>query len=114
MATIDDFQRLDIRVGQIIEVNTHKVPRIIGKDGSMVSMIKQATGCNIIVGQNGWVWLNSEDAKMELIAIETIKKIEAEATSSGLTDRIKIFLEKKTGKKIEQRTEQPQEVHNEL
>ncbi|HIH39109.1 TPA: RNA-binding protein, partial [Candidatus Woesearchaeota archaeon] len=50
---------------------------------------------------NGWVWLNSEDAKMELIAIETIKKIEAEATQSGLTDRIKEFLEKKTGKKVE-------------
>ena len=46
-------------------------------------------------GQNGWVWLNSEDPKMELLAIETIKKIELEATSSGLTDRIKEFLEKK-------------------
>ncbi len=94
-----------LRGGQIIEVNTHKVPRIIGKNGSMVSMIKQATSCNIIVGQNGWVWINSDDPKMELIAIETIKKIEAEATQSGLTERIKEFLEKRTGKKIEARTE---------
>ena len=96
-----------LRGGQIIEVNTHKVPRIIGKNGSMVSMLKQATGCIIVVGQNGWVWLNSEDPVMEILAIETIKKIEAEAHQSGLTDKIKIFLEKKTGKKIELKTEPP-------
>lgn len=90
-----------LRGGRIIEVNTHKVPRIIGKSGSMVSMIKQATGCNIIVGQNGLVWLNAEDAAMEVLAVDTIRKIEAEAHTSGLTDRIKEFLEKKTGKKIE-------------
>ena len=90
-----------LRGGRIIEVNTYKVPRIIGKSGSMVSMIKQATGCHIVVGQNGWVWINGEDPKMELLAVETIKKIEAEAHQSGLTDRIKEFLEKKSGKKIE-------------
>ncbi len=97
-----------LRGGRIIEVNTFKVPRIIGKNGSMVSMIKQATGCNIIVGQNGLVWINSEDPQMELLAVEVIKKVEAEAHQSGLTDKIKDFLEKKTGKKLEIRTEQPQ------
>lgn len=90
-----------LRGGRIIEVNTHKVPRIIGKSGSMVSMIKQATGCIIVVGQNGLVWLNSENPVMEVLAVETIRKIEAEAHFAGLTDRIKEFLEKKTGKKIE-------------
>ena len=94
-----------LRGGRIIEVNTYKVPRIIGKNGSMVSMIKQATGTNIIVGQNGLVWLNGEDPAMELLAVETIRKIEAEAHQSGLTDRIKEFLEKRTGKKVELRTE---------
>lgn len=93
-----------LRGGRILEVNTHKVPRIIGKSGSMVSMIKQATGCNIIVGQNGLVWLNSEDPVMEMLATETIRKIEAEAHKSGLTDRVKEFLEKKTGKKLEIQT----------
>ena len=87
--------------GRIINVSTHKVPRIIGKKGSMVSMIKQATDCKIIVGQNGVIWISSQDAKMELLAIEAIKKIQEEAHISGLTDRIKIFLEEKTGKKIE-------------
>jgi len=63
-------------------------------------MIKQATGCRIIVGQNGIAWIQSEDPAMEHLAVETIKKIEREAHISGLTDRIKSFLEKATGKQI--------------
>ncbi len=95
-----------LRGGRIIEVNPFKVPRIIGKNGSMVSMIKQATGCSIVVGQNGLVWLGCDDPQMDLLAGETIKRIELEAHTSGLTEKIKEFLEKKTGKKIEARTEQ--------
>lgn len=89
-----------LKEGRIIKVNTYKVPRIIGKKGSMVSMIKNATGCRIIVGQNGLTWIQHEDPKMEMLAVETIKKIEKESHISGLTDRVKKFLEKATGKKI--------------
>lgn len=88
-----------LRGGRIIAVNTHKVPRIIGKKGSMVSMIKQATNCRIIVGQNGWIWVDGEPEK-ENIAVETIKKIESESHFSGLTERIKEHLEKITGSKL--------------
>jgi len=87
--------------GRILSITPCKVPRIIGKNASMISMIKNATECKIIVGQNGLVWLNAEDPKMELLASETIKKIEAESHFAGLTDRIKVFLEEKTGKKVE-------------
>ncbi|MCK5283045.1 MAG: RNA-binding protein [Nanoarchaeota archaeon] len=86
--------------GRMFNVNTHKVPRIIGKKGSMVTMIKNATGCRITVGQNGLIWIQG-DTKNEFIAIETIKKIEKESHLTGLTNRIKEFLEEKTGKKIE-------------
>lgn len=86
--------------GRIFEVDSNKVPRIIGKKGSMVSMIKQATGCYIIVGQNGLIWIKGEDPDMELLAYETVKKIANESHISGLTDKIKGFLEKKTGKKL--------------
>ena len=86
--------------GRVIEVNTHKVPRIIGKQGSMISMVKRATDCRIVVGQNGIVWLDGEP-KNEMVAINTIRKIEEEAHISGLTDRIKAYLEKQTGKKVE-------------
>ena len=82
--------------GRIIEVGAHKVPRIIGKQGSMISMIKNATGCRIVVGQNGIVWIDGEPEK-EIIAVNAIRKIEAESHVSGLTERIKIYLEKETG-----------------
>jgi len=85
--------------GRIVEVNAFKIPRIIGKDGSMVGMIKQATGANIVVGQNGSVWIDGSP-DMELIAIDAIRMIEAQAHLSGLTDRIKAFLKEKTGKDV--------------
>ncbi len=86
--------------GRIFSVNTNKVPRIIGKKGSMVSMIKQATGCRIVVGQNGLVWIQGETDN-EFIAVDTIKKIEKESHISGLTNRIKEYLEERTQKKLE-------------
>ncbi len=89
-----------LRGGRFVKVNTNKVPRIIGKKGSMVSMIKQATDCKITVGQNGLIWLMGEPA-MENLVVKTIKKIENESHISGLTNRIKEFLETATGKKLE-------------
>jgi len=88
-----------LRGGRILRVNNHKVPRIIGKKGSMVSMIKQATGCRIIVGQNGVVWIDGEPEK-ENMAVNAIRKIEAESHMPGLTDRMKTYLEEVTGVKL--------------
>lgn len=99
-----------LRGGRIIPINTHKVPRVIGKKGSMVFLIKQATGCKIVVGQNGLVWLYGEDPKMENIAARTIEKIEQESHISGLTDRIKKFLENETGVKLEDKLEDVDET----
>ena len=82
-----------LKGGRIIEVDPNKVPRIIGKQGSMVMMIKDATRCNISVGQNGLIWIDSEPMN-ELLAIQAIRKIEKESHLSGLTEKIKEFLEK--------------------
>lgn len=81
--------------GRIMKVASSKVPRIIGKQGSMVSMIKKATNCNIVVGQNGIVWIRGLNPEDELLTVETIQKIESESHVSGLTERIKAFLESK-------------------
>ena len=87
-----------LKGGRTIEVDSNKVPRIIGKQGSMVVMIKDATNCNIVVGQNGLIWIDGEPVN-ELLAIQAIKKISAESHTSGLTDKIKEFLESH-GKKV--------------
>lgn len=81
-----------LRGGRLITVQPAKVPRIIGKQGSMVSMIKDHTGCKITVGQNGRIWI-SGDSDKELVAVNTIKKIEVEAHKAGLTDSIKKYLD---------------------
>ena len=84
---------MKLKGGRIVRVNANKVPRIIGKQGSMVSMIKQSTNCRILVGQNGVVWVKGDEPSKELLAVQTIKKIECEAHIPGLTDNIKSFLE---------------------
>lgn len=81
-----------LRGGRIIAINPNKVPRVIGKQGSMVTMIKQATGCQIIVGQNGVIWLEGSP-QGEIVAVRTIEKIEQESHISGLTERVQKFLE---------------------
>ena len=51
--------------GIIIDINSSKVPRVIGKQGSMISLIKNKTNCRVTVGQNGKVWIKGDDPKME-------------------------------------------------
>ena len=76
------------RGGVIVDIAPTKVPRLIGKKGSMINMIKDKTGCKIVVGQNGLVWVKGNE-DMEQIVKNIIKLIEREAHTSGLTDRIK-------------------------
>ena len=78
--------------GRIININPHKVPRVIGKQGSMVTLIKDKTQCNITVGQNGVVWVKGPNADEEARAVNAIKKIESEAHLEGLTERMTAFL----------------------
>jgi exosome complex component RRP4 len=74
--------------GQILRVTPTKIPRVIGRKGSMISMIKQETGCQIILGLNGVILVTGKSLEDEELAIEAIKKIEEESHTSGLTDRI--------------------------
>ena len=86
-----------LRGGRIVKVNTYKVPRIIGKQGSMITMIKQHTNTRITVGQNGVIWLEGEDPKKEILAVDTIKTIERESHIPGLTEKIEKLLKKEVG-----------------
>ncbi len=78
-------------MGRIIEITPTKVPRIIGHGGSMVSMLKKETNCEIFVGQNGRIWINGNDAEMDLLN-EAIGLIMKHSHTSGLTERISSFL----------------------
>jgi exosome complex component RRP4 len=75
--------------GRLMTVSPVKIPRIIGKQGSMISLIKDMTKSQIYVGQNGRILINAPDFESENFVIELIEKIQRESHISGLTDRIK-------------------------
>lgn len=85
--------------GRIVMVNAKKVPRVIGSKKSMLSLLRDRSGCRVVVGQNGIVWIDGPEKNMEVV-VEAIIKIEKESHTKGLTDRMGEFLDvgiKKTG-----------------
>jgi exosome complex component RRP4 len=84
-----------INRGRIFELTPTKIPRLIGRKGSMINLIKQKTSCSIIVGQNGLILINGKDSSEEELAVSAIQMIEKEAHTQGLTDRINELLDRK-------------------
>jgi len=82
--------------GTVMEISPSKVPRIIGKNGSMIQMLKNETACRIYVGQNGRIWIDGELDNI-VKAVQAIRMIEDEAHSLGLTEKVKEFLGSKPG-----------------
>jgi len=74
--------------GQIVEITPTKIPRVIGKKGSMINMIKEQTGCHIVLGQNGVILISGKTTENEQLAMMAIRKIDEESHIGGLTDRI--------------------------
>ena len=91
--------------GQIMHVVPTKIPRVIGRKGSMISMIKQETGCQIILGLNGVILVTGKTPEDEEFAMSAIKKIEQESHISGLTDRITKLLKENKVKVEENKIE---------
>ncbi len=94
--TMKDRVCKPVRVGRIVAINPARVPRVIGKKGSMIKLLKSELGVQIIVGQNGLIWINGDRRKVS-IAEEAIYIIEEEAHTDGLTDRITEFVKKRKG-----------------
>ncbi len=81
------------RDGLVITIDTPKIPRVIGRSGSMIKMLKNLTKSNIFVTQNGRIWLKSEDIAYGRLLIDAIRKIEKEAHTVGLTERMSEYIE---------------------
>jgi exosome complex component RRP4 len=77
--------------GTIATISPAKVPRVIGKGGSMIQTIQEATGCRIVVGQNGRLWVDGSDEGI-LKVREALRIIETEGQRRGLTERIQGLL----------------------
>jgi len=88
-ASMRDFESRKLRGGVTLKVTPTKIPRIIGKEGSMITMIKDKTTCELVTGQNGLVWIRGENKEK---AIEAILTIEKESHTIGLTEKIEKML----------------------
>lgn len=79
--------------GQIMEITPTKIPRVIGRKGSMINMLKRETGCRITIGQNGLILISGKP-ELEALAIQAISTIEKDAHTEGLTDKIGELIKK--------------------
>ncbi len=77
--------------GRLIRISPSKVPRLIGKGGSMVEMIKNETGSRIIIGQNGIVWVSGGD---EDLTVEAVELVDEKGHEKGLTEKVEKLLNK--------------------
>lgn len=80
--------------GLIVKINSNKVPRVIGKEGSMINLIKKEAGCNITVGQNGLIWIKGDKVEDELFVKRAILFVTKNSSASGLTEEVKKWIEK--------------------
>ena len=85
--------------GIVISIDPPKIPRVIGRNGSMIKILKNLTRTNIFVTQNGRIWLKGEDIAHERLLIDAIQKIEREAHTVGLTDRMSEYIENEKKKR---------------
>jgi exosome complex component RRP4 len=93
LITIADRELGKIESGTLIKISPSKVPRLIGKRGSMIQTIEMATNAVITIGQNGLIVVSCEDSNGLLKAIKAIRMIEEQAHMANLTDKVKEMLE---------------------
>jgi exosome complex component RRP4 len=83
-----------IKGGKLVDISPAKIPRVLGKKGSMLEVLQKAGGCRLLVGRNGRIMVWGRDERMVDAVVEALFTIEREAHTSGLTDRIRLMLEK--------------------
>ena len=113
MLTVQDKDLGKIPRGELLKISATRVPRLIGKRGSMIQTIEQATQTRIMIGQNGIIVVTGKRLDGTQLAIRAIKMVEEEAHMSNLTQRIKILLNVSDGSQVETHVNQPQENQKE-
>ena len=94
LLTVKDPGLGRVSSGRVMRISPAKIPRLIGRKGSMISMLKRETNCQISVGQNGVVLIQGRSPLEENLAMTAVSMIEREAHTHGLTDRIHEMIEK--------------------
>jgi exosome complex component RRP4 len=95
LITISDRDLGKIDSGDLVKISPSKVPRLIGKKGSMIQMIEMSTDAAVTIGQNGWVVVSCESTEGLLKAKKAIEMVNDKAHVANLTDQVKEMLDKK-------------------
>src|SRR6185503_19768954 len=92
MLTIQEKDLGKISNGEFLKISSTRVPRLIGKRGSMIQTIEQATQTRILNGQNGILLVTGKNDEGIALAFKAIKLVEEEAHTSNLTQKVKDLL----------------------
>lgn len=77
--------------GYVYYIDPSKIPRLIGKNGSMLNLIKEKLELKITIGKNGYILINGDLEKIKRF-IDIVNIIENNAQRKGLTDYISKLL----------------------
>jgi exosome complex component RRP4 len=80
-----------INNGEIIKISPSKVPRVIGKKGSMIKTVEAGTKCRLTVGQNGLIVISGPPEGI-ILANGALNLIEKEAHLADLTQKVQTLL----------------------
>jgi exosome complex component RRP4 len=80
-----------ITKGEVVKIAPTKVPRLIGRKGSMIRTIEAATGCKLTIGQNGVIVVVGRPEGV-IKAVRAIKLVEEEAHLADLTKKVQALL----------------------
>ena len=92
MLTLQDRDLGKVPQGELLKISATRVPRLIGKRGSMIQTIEQATQTRVLIGQNGVVVVTGRTPEGVEMAVKAIRMVEEEAHTANLTQRIKVLL----------------------
>ncbi len=98
--------------GMILDLSPAKIPRVIGRSGSMINMIKDKLRIEAVVAQNGKIWVRAPDAPTLDLAIKAFKMIEAQAHTSKLTERVGAMLDQELAE-IKEKAPKTTEIESE-
>ena len=79
--------------GELVKISPTKIPRLIGKHGSMIQTIEASTNATITIGQNGLIVVSSDETNGLLKALTAIRMVEEQAHLANLTEKMKKMLE---------------------
>ena len=78
--------------GELIKISPTKIPRLIGKHGSMIQTIETSTNATITIGQNGLIVISCDEPNGLLKAHTAIRMVEEQAHLADLTEKVKKML----------------------